>query len=94
MKKNSLCILSIIFVLALVLSCFTIGASANWWESNGVDWISTGVSDPTDYEYSFAIVGDTQKLVAHYANQLVLDRGDAEEIKYKYNYKGRTAIVQ
>ena len=31
-------------------------------------------------------MGDTQKLVAHYANKLVLERGDADEIKYKYNY--------
>ena len=69
------------FTLALLvcLGGLTVGAS-------GGLWITDDISDPTDYDYSFAIVGDTQKLVAHYANKLVLERGDADEIKYKYNY--------
>lgn len=83
MKKNYLRLMSAFFALVLILSTFvgSINVSAN----SGM-WVTEGISDPTDYDYSFAIVGDTQKLVAHYANKLVLDRNDPEEIKYKYNY--------
>ena len=83
MKNKSLSIISLVFAftfaLLVCLGGLTVGAS------DGL-WITDGVSDPTDYDYSFAVVGDTQKLVAHYANKLVLERGDADEIKYKYNY--------
>ncbi len=83
MKKNSIRVLSAIFTLALVF--FACADSISVSAANEL-WVTGGISDPTDYDYSFAIVGDTQKIVAHYANQLVLERGDAEEIKYKYNY--------
>ncbi len=81
MKKHLLHLLSGILALTFVVLTCTIIISAN----NSI-WITSGISDPTDYDYSFAIVGDTQKLVPHYANKLVLDRNDPDEIKYKYNY--------
>ena len=83
MKNSSIRILSLVFSLVIILiSCLSsLSASAA-----DPMWVYDGISDPTDYDYSFAIVGDTQKLVAHYANQLVLERGDADEINYKVNY--------
>ncbi len=82
MKIYLIRVLSLVFSLVLVLlTCVgTLSASAS-----GALWVYD-VSDPTEYDYSFAIVGDTQKVVAHYANQLVLERGDPDEIKYKVNY--------
>lgn len=83
MKRCLLLILSAVFLFSSIFGIFEgpITASA----TNGL-WVSGGISDPTDYDYSFAIVGDTQKLVAHYANQLVLQRNDPQEIQYKYRY--------
>ena len=83
MKNKSLSIISLVFAFTLALLVCLGGLTAG--ALDGL-WITDGVSDPTDYDYSFAVVGDTQKLVAHYANKLVLERGDADEIKYKYNY--------
>ncbi len=76
-------VLSLVFSLALVfmLCIGTLTASAS-----SELWVYDGISDPTDYDYSFAIVGDTQKLVCHYANKLVWERGDQDEINYKYYY--------
>jgi len=40
-------------------------------------WITdNSVTDPTDYDYSFAVVGDTQKLARQYSNYLTGDTTD------------------
>lgn len=83
MKRCMLLILSALFLFASVCGAFGGALSAS---ASGSLWVSGGISDPTDYDYSFAIVGDTQKLVAHYANELVLRRNDPQEIQYKYRY--------
>ncbi len=83
MSKILLRVLAAVFTWALLLSTFSVVFSAS---ANSDMWVTAGISDPNDYDYSFAIVGDTQKLVPHYANKVVLDRNDPDEIKYKYNY--------
>ncbi len=83
MKKRLFRLYSGILALTCVLMGCTFLTSAS---ANSSLWVTSGISDPTDYDYSFAIVGDTQKLVPHYANKLVLERGDTDEINYKYWY--------
>ncbi len=51
-------------------------------------WITDGTitdPDPADYAYSFAVVGDTQKLVPHYANYLI-KQADPENYKNNKDY--------
>ncbi len=53
-------------------------------------WVNDGtITDPTDFAYSFAVVGDTQKLVPHYANlrDEVVDNYDDHEYPANDSFK-------
>ena len=56
MKNKSLSVISLVFAFTLALLVCLDGLTAG---ASGGLWITDGVSDPTDYDYSFAVVGDT-----------------------------------